>query len=211
MPRDPHYTSVCKVCSARTWYSPEAIEVTPAETRRGGRPAFVTDPRGWEMGQRSHEHGTPGARNLQPIDRSMLVPRFARYLESGERIRVAFITADGSRIYETRTGTVSMSGGWRPVYLLMLTARSVGSMYVLRETDIVLDVKVRNEYHRVSFADPRITAWDRLAAIRKSITAESVSMGELAELQGLVPYIDPFDVQLLEWAGVPEFPEEAEA
>ncbi len=33
-------------------------------------------------------------------------------------------------------------------------------------------------------------------------------VGELHELQGLAEHIEPGDVQLLEWAGVPEFPDE---
>jgi hypothetical protein len=45
----------------------------------------------------------------------------------------------------------------------------------------------------------------RLEAIRRSIEAESVSYGELIELQSLVEYIDPTDVLLLEWAGVEEY------
>ncbi len=45
----------------------------------------------------------------------------------------------------------------------------------------------------------------RLAAIRKNIVAENVSMDEIAELQNeLVEHIDPSDMLLLEWAGVPE-------
>ena len=43
-----------------------------------------------------------------------------------------------------------------------------------------------------------------LAAIRVSIEAESVSWGEIIELQSLTEHIDPSDVLLLEWAGVPE-------
>lgn len=50
--------------------------------------------------------------------------------------------------------------------------------------------------------DPKI----RLEEIRKAIQAESVSYGELAELQDLTEFIEPGDVELLEWAGVPEFP-----
>ena len=46
----------------------------------------------------------------------------------------------------------------------------------------------------------------RLAYLRREIQAERISYGELAELQSLVPYIDPSDVLLLEWAGVPEKP-----
>lgn len=49
-----------------------------------------------------------------------------------------------------------------------------------------------------------IEAKKRLEEIRKSIQAENVSYGELAELQSLVDFIDGDDVELLEWTGVPE-------
>lgn len=45
----------------------------------------------------------------------------------------------------------------------------------------------------------------RLEEIRKEIRSERVSIGELIELRSLVKYIDKDDVELLEWAGVPEF------
>lgn len=45
----------------------------------------------------------------------------------------------------------------------------------------------------------------RLEELRAAIDAENISYGELAELQGMTDHIDPGDVQLLEWAGVPEF------
>ena len=47
-----------------------------------------------------------------------------------------------------------------------------------------------------------------LEDIRTSIRDESVSQGELILLASLAEYIAPGDVELLEWAGVPEFPEE---
>lgn len=47
----------------------------------------------------------------------------------------------------------------------------------------------------------------RLEELRAVIRAESISWGELAELQGLAPHVDPDDVELLEWAGVPEHAE----
>lgn len=53
--------------------------------------------------------------------------------------------------------------------------------------------------------DTEITA--RLESIRQAIEDENISWGEIAELQSLTEYIDPSDVVLLEWAGVPEFPE----
>jgi hypothetical protein len=50
----------------------------------------------------------------------------------------------------------------------------------------------------------------RLEYLRKEIEAERISTGEILELQSLAAYIEPGDVLLLEWAGVPEFAEDAE-
>lgn len=47
----------------------------------------------------------------------------------------------------------------------------------------------------------------RLEELRVELRAERISYGELAELQGLADQIGPGDVELLEAAGVPEFPE----
>lgn len=44
----------------------------------------------------------------------------------------------------------------------------------------------------------------RLEYLRGELRAERISYGELAELQSLVPHIDPGDLELLEAAGVPE-------
>ena len=48
---------------------------------------------------------------------------------------------------------------------------------------------------------------DRLEYLRGELRAECISYGELAELQDLASHIEPGDVELLEAAGVPEFPE----
>lgn len=50
----------------------------------------------------------------------------------------------------------------------------------------------------------------RLEYLRGQIRAECISWGEVIELQGLAEHIDRSDVELLEWAGVPEFPYEYE-
>jgi len=50
-----------------------------------------------------------------------------------------------------------------------------------------------------------MTIKQRLEYLREQLQDECISYGELAELQSLVPHIDPSDVQLLEAAGVPEF------
>jgi hypothetical protein len=47
----------------------------------------------------------------------------------------------------------------------------------------------------------------RLEYLRGEFQAERISYDELDELQSLVDYIEPGDVELLEAAGVPEFPE----
>lgn len=49
---------------------------------------------------------------------------------------------------------------------------------------------------------------DRLEYLRGEIEAERISYEEISELESLVEYIDSDDVVLLEWAGVPEFPED---
>jgi len=48
----------------------------------------------------------------------------------------------------------------------------------------------------------------KLADIRQSIIDENISYGEIAELESLKEHIEPGDVQLLQWAGVPETPGE---
>jgi hypothetical protein len=48
---------------------------------------------------------------------------------------------------------------------------------------------------------------ERLEYLRTQIRAECISFAEIVELQSLAGEIDPGDVELLEWAGVPEFPE----
>lgn len=48
----------------------------------------------------------------------------------------------------------------------------------------------------------------RLEYLRGEIQAERISMSEVAELQGLADRIEPGDNELLEWAGVPEFPDD---
>ena len=145
MTRDPMHTSVCRVCWQGTWYAPKAITLPP----EAGKPPFVTDPSRWEYGNKAHEHGKAGAMNLVPVDRSDLAPAFRRYYESGERIRVAFVTLDGSEVYEELTGTVGKTTGWRPAYLLMRTARSIGSPYLLSARDRVVAVKRSGRYVHV--------------------------------------------------------------
>lgn len=45
----------------------------------------------------------------------------------------------------------------------------------------------------------------RLAYLKLQIENENISYGEIAELESLAVHIDKNDMQLLQWAGVPEF------
>ena len=55
------------------------------------------------------------------------------------------------------------------------------------------------------------TTTERLERLRAAIRAESISYGELYELQGMGEdgLIPPGDVELREWAGLPEHSDDA--
>ncbi len=58
--------------------------------------------------------------------------------------------------------------------------------------------------------DQSIKAKRHLEYLRKELRAERISTMELLDLARLAEYIEPGDVELLEAAGVPEFPERTE-
>jgi hypothetical protein len=60
------------------------------------------------------------------------------------------------------------------------------------------------ELGTVEHVREHLAAVDMLEEIRQSIDAQSVSYGELAALADLAEYIGPGDVELAEWAGIPE-------
>ena len=68
------------------------------------------------------------------FDSTALDERFIPYFNSGARIKVS--------IYgETLTGTVGVTSGWRPVFLLMRTSRSLGSVDVLNSDALITAAK----------------------------------------------------------------------
>lgn len=75
--------------------------------------------------------------------------------------------------------------------------------------DLVIDALQASDDESAVTAREDVKA--RLEYLRGELRAEQISLGELIELQGLVEFIDPGDVELLEAAGVPEFPAEEEA
>ncbi len=72
------------------------------------------------------------------FDASDLDARFVRYFNSGERIRVE--TTDGDAV-DVRTGTVGVTTGWRPAFLLIHRSNASGS------SDLLLP---RGDNHRVT-------------------------------------------------------------
>lgn len=73
------------------------------------------------------------------FDHTDLNLRFVRFFESGERIRVKI----GS---EVLTGTVGVTTGWRPTFLLLLYATSAGSSTTLGPSAVILARKVGRRY-----------------------------------------------------------------
>jgi len=69
------------------------------------------------------------------FDKSDLAPEFIPYYENGKRIRVKFYGME-----KTITGTVGITTGWKPVFLLMRTARSISSPHILSRKDHVVGV-----------------------------------------------------------------------
>lgn len=72
------------------------------------------------------------------FDDSDLAPQFIQYYESGARIEVEFVSSTTGKPYETKRGRVGVTTGWKPVFLLMLTTRSMGSPYTLGKNDRVV-------------------------------------------------------------------------
>lgn len=78
------------------------------------------------------------------FDPSSLAPQFIPYLNSGQRIKVRS-TYGGDEVYE-RTGTVGVTGGWRPAFLLMHRSSDIGSSDVLGRKDEIVAVQRGRKY-----------------------------------------------------------------
>lgn len=66
------------------------------------------------------------------FDDSDLVVKFAPFFNSQERITVEFSFG------ETKRGTIGVTTGWKPIFLLMLTKRSTGSSWTINNDDKVI-------------------------------------------------------------------------
>lgn len=75
------------------------------------------------------------------FDSSDLDKRFIKYFNSGQRIKVTFEWGEES-------GTVGVTTGWKPVFLLIKTSRSHGSSTTLNKSVKKIEVP---KYIRKSF------------------------------------------------------------
>lgn len=66
------------------------------------------------------------------IDYSNIAPQFIPFYENGERVKVRF--PDGM----VKSGTVTMTTGWKPSFMLMLRSDSTGSSYLLTNEDEII-------------------------------------------------------------------------
>jgi hypothetical protein len=88
-------------------------------------------------GQRNYEDFIERAKRLwgDKFDDSDLAPQFIPYFGTGQRIKIAGPRGvNGGEI----TGTVGVTTGWKPVFLLMRTSRSIGSSETLRRDDSIV-------------------------------------------------------------------------
>jgi len=76
--------------------------------------------------------------------------QFIPYFNSGERIRVR-TTFVGGEVWE-RTGTVGVTTGWKPAFLLMHRITDIGSSDLLSRNAQVVAVKRGRKYVEVEHA-----------------------------------------------------------
>lgn len=77
------------------------------------------------------------------FDASDLDPRFIEFFNSGQRIKVRSFG-------EVVTGTVGVTTGWKPAFLLMRRSNSVGSTWLLGPHDEILARQVGRTYVEVN-------------------------------------------------------------
>ena len=105
---------------------------------------------------------------------------------------------DGRRRQTTRAFDSCFENGDGDAVLAALVRRAVRN----ERLRAALPLYLRPESIAKAAESMRIAA--RLESLRKEIRAERISQGEICELEDLADHIDPFDVELLQWANVPE-------
>ena len=73
------------------------------------------------------------------FDPSDLDKRFIAYYQTGQRVKVETCGM-------VMTGTIGVTTGWKPAFLLMRTSRSIGSPWTLGKDDKLIAVKYGRKY-----------------------------------------------------------------
>jgi len=81
----------------------------------------------------------------EKFDASSLNPAFVKYFESGERVKVRIYSDD-----DERTGTIGVTTGWAPCFLLMRRSNALGSSDCIMPESRVVAVQHGRTYQRVS-------------------------------------------------------------
>lgn len=105
---------------------PEPRITGSAPARRRPSAAYVE-----ALARGEREHG-------DRFDPSDLVPSFAPYYGTGERVAVRFDWGDGS---EVLTGTIGKTTGWKPSFLLMRRSSDHGSPWVIGHKERIIAEK----------------------------------------------------------------------
>ena len=117
-----YFTSICNQCYQKGWHTkPEkCIRQYSVSCKECG----------------SYENSTmkqcTGTNIMR--DYSNIAQIFAPFYGKDTRIKVAFCDNNG-KVYETKTGTVSMTTGWKPSLMLVLRKNSNGSSWLLSDKD----------------------------------------------------------------------------
>lgn len=85
--------------------------------------------------RKTREHG-------EKFDASDLVPKFAPFFRTGQRIRVQ----DQRHPEMVRTGTIGVTTGWKPAFLLMHRSSDRGSSDVLGVNDVITHIQHGRTY-----------------------------------------------------------------
>lgn len=71
------------------------------------------------------------------FDSSDLNADFILAYESGKRVEVLFRTSNAGKVYEAKRGTIGVTTGWKPCFLLMLRSNSSGSTWTIGKKDAI--------------------------------------------------------------------------
>ena len=82
---------------------------------------------------------------------SSLAPQFVDAFNNRKRITIEFVNGAG-KVYEVRRGTIGVTTGWVPCFLLMNNSRSAGSSFTLHQTDRIGTMDSWREYRAAELA-----------------------------------------------------------